>query len=216
VEAYRITEQAMRRALQEAKPGMREWELEAIARAEMVTSGAEGTPYPAWVCSGSNTPLSLCRSTNKAVQKNELIQFTFGAKYMGYCGNMCRAFAFGTLPKPARKLLEVALEAVQYTLSVVKPGIEASSVFDGYHDILARYGYENFTLYGPAHGTGHSEVEGLWLAKRAEFTVEPNMLFNTDIWLSDGTYGLRIEDGFLVTETGIRELTTYRREVIEL
>jgi Xaa-Pro aminopeptidase len=214
--AYAITEQAMRRALEEAKPGMREWELEAIARAEMVTAGAEGTPYPAWVCSGSNTPLSLCRSTNRAVEKNELIQFTFGAKYMGYCGNMCRALAFGKLPKPARKLLEVALEAVQYTLETVRPGIEASSVFDGYHEILARYGYENFTLYGPAHGTGHSEVEGLWLAKRAEFTVEPNMLFNTDIWLSDGSYGLRIEDGFLVTGTGIRELTTYRREVIEL
>ena len=215
-QAYKITEQAMQKALEQAKPGMREWELEAIARAEMVTAGAEGTPYPAWVCSGPTTPLSLCRSTNRAVQDKELIQFTFGAKFMGYCGNMCRAFSFGAMPKPARKLLEVALQAVAYTLDTVRPGIEASSVFDGYYNILSTYGYENFTLYGPAHGTGHSEVEGLWLAKEANFTIEPNMLFNVDIWLCDGQYGLRIEDGMLVTDRGVRELTSYRREVIEL
>ncbi len=82
--------------------------------------------------------------------------------------------------------------------------------------MLANYGYENFTLYGPAHGTGHSEVEGLWLAKKAQFTVRPNMLFNIDIWLSDGSVGLRYEDGVLVTETGLRELTSFRREVIVL
>jgi len=216
IEAYKITEQAMRKALEQARPGMREWELEAIARAEMITAGAEGTPYPAWVCSGPTTPLSLCRSTNRAVKENELIQFTFGAKFMGYCGNMCRAFSFGTMPPPARKLLEVALEAVSYTIDTVKPGIEATSVFDGYYNILAGYGYENSTLYGPAHGTGHSEVEGLWLAKEADFTIEPNMLFNVDIWLCDGTYGLRIEDGILTTKAGVRELTGYRREVIEL
>ena len=135
---------------------------------------------------------------------------------MGYCGNMCRAFSFGTMPKLARKLIEVALEAMAYTIETVKPGIEASSVFDGYYSILAKYGFENFTLYGPAHGTGHSEVDGLWLAKEADFIIEPNMLFNVDVWLCDGEYGLRIEDGILVTERGVRELTSYRREVIEL
>jgi Xaa-Pro aminopeptidase len=59
-------------------------------------------------------------------------------------------------------------------------------------------------------------VEGLWLAKNADFTIQPNMLFNVDIWLSDGTHGLRYEDGLLVTDAGIRELTSYRREVIIL
>jgi len=40
IEAYKITEQAMRKALEQARPGMREWELEAIARAEMITPSA--------------------------------------------------------------------------------------------------------------------------------------------------------------------------------
>ncbi len=216
VETYRITEEAMKAAFEEAKPGKKEWELEAVARSVMVTMGAEGTPYPAWVCSGPNTRQSLCRSTDREIQRNELVQFTFGAKYMGYCGNMCRPFVIGTVPDNAHKLMDVALEAMNYALKAIRPGMKGSDVFQGYYDILAKYGYETFTLYGPAHGTGHSEVEGLWLSKEATFTIQPNMLFNIDIWLSDGSLGLRFEDGVLVTETGLRELTSYRREVIAL
>jgi Xaa-Pro aminopeptidase len=144
------------------------------------------------------------------------VQCTFGAKYQGYCGNMCRPFAIGRIPAAARKLVDVALEAMHYALSAIRPGREARDVFQGYHDILTRYGYENFTLYGPAHGTGHSEVEGLWLGRGAQFRIQPNMLFNIDIWLSDGVNGLRFEDGVLVTRDGLTELTSYRREAIEL
>jgi len=216
VEAYRIAEEGMKAALHEAVPGKREWELESAARRRMLELGAEGMPYPAWVCSGRNTTLSLCRSTDRAIGKNELVQFTFGAKYMGYSGNMCRPFAIGTVPEAARKLMDVALEAVHYALGAIRPGVRAADVFRGYHELLSKYGYEEFTLYGPAHGTGSSEVEGLWLAEDARFEVEENMLFNIDIWLSDGDYGLRYEDGVLVTGTGLRELTSYKREVIVL
>jgi len=216
VEAYRITEEALKAALSRAKPGQREWELEALARSTMAELGAEGLSYPAWVCSGPHSPLSLCRSTARAIQTDELVQLTFGARYMGYCGNMCRPFSIGEPPAAARKLMDVALEAMRYAICAIRPGVRASDVFDGYYQILARYGFESFTLYGPAHGTGSSEVEGLWLAKQADFTIQPNMLFNVDIWLSDGTHGLRYEDGVLVTRTGIRELTSYRREVIIL
>ena len=135
---------------------------------------------------------------------------------MGYCGNMCRPFSIGAPPEAARKLMDVALEAMDYAIGTICPGVRACEVFKGYYDILSRYGYESFTLYGSAHGTGSSEVEGLWLAEKADFVIEPNMLFNVDIWLSDSQHGLRFEDGLLVTDSGIRELTTYRREVIIL
>lgn len=213
-EAYRITEQALIEAFEFAQAGVAEWEIEAKARSVMYSLGAENTSYPVWVCSGPNTRQSLCRSTDRKLQPGDLVQLTFGAKYMGYCGNMCRPFALGTPPEPARKLMSVALEAVHYALETIKPGVRSSDVFNGYHAILAKYGYEEFTLYGPAHGTGTSEVEGLWLAEKSDFLIQPNMVFNVDIWLSDGEYGLRYEDGIVVTETGIRELTSYRREII--
>ena len=216
VEAYRITEEAMKAGMQAVRAGATEWEIEAAARSAMARSGAEGYPYPPWVCSGPNTALSLCRSTNRVVARDELVQLTFGAKFMGYCGNMCRPLAIGHAPAGARRLMETALQAVHYALGAIGPGKNAAEVFQGYHEILARKGYENFTLYGPAHGTGHTEVEGLWLSRSADFLIQANMLFNIDIWLSDGEHGIRYEDGVLVTRDGLRELTSYRRELIEL
>jgi len=214
--AYQITEEAMKEALLRAEPGKEEWELEAVARMKMLELGAEGMSYPAWVCSGPNTKLSLARSTDRVIQKNELVQFTFGAKFMGYCGNMCRPFSIGKAPESARKLMEVALEGMNYALENIRPGAKASTLFDGYYKILSKYGYEEYSLYGPAHGTGSSEVEGLWLSKNANFIIKPYMLFNIDIWISDGKNGVRYEDGILVKENGIEELTFYKREIIEI
>jgi len=214
--AYEISEKAMIKAFEAARPGKKEWELEAVGTSTMLLLGAEGFPYPSWVCSGDDTRLSLCRSTGKAINKNELVQFSFGAKYMGYCGNICRPFSFGRPPENAHRLMNIGMEAVEYALGAIKPGVRASKVFKGYYDILSRYNLEEFALYGPAHGTGNSEVEGLWLSRNAEFMIQPNMLFNIDIWLSDGKTGLRYEDGIMTTEDGIKELTSYRREVIIL
>ncbi|MCX6090488.1 MAG: hypothetical protein NTX88_09025 [Candidatus Atribacteria bacterium] len=78
------------------------------------------------------------------------------------------------------------------------------------------YGWEKFTLYGPAHGTGVSEGEDLWLWGESHFPIQPNMVFNIDIWLTDGEIGMRYEDGILVTARGIRELSSYHREIIVL
>jgi len=214
--AYWITEQAMIDAMTTAREGMPEWQIEAAAHITMKRLGAEGTSYPIWVCSGPNTRQSLCRSSDRRIRRDELVQLTFGAKYMGYCGNMCRPFVIGAAPPRARELMAVALEGVNGALRDIRPGVPAKEVFQNYHDTLSRYGFEEFTLYGPAHGTGTSEVEGLWLGAGSETIIRPNMQFNIDVWLSDGEYGMRYEDGIIVTEDGIEELNSYRREIIEL
>ena len=200
--AYWITEQAMIEAMNSLCEGMAEWEIEAEAHVAMRRLGAEGTSYPIWVCSGPNTRQSLCRSTNRRIRRNELVQLTFGARYMGYCGNMCRPLSIGNPPDKVRQLMNVALEGFEGALRDIRPGVSARQVFQNYHNTLARHGFEQFTLYGPAHGTGSSEVEGLWLGAGSDTIIQPGMQFNID--------------GILVTEQGIEELTSYRREIIVL
>ena len=214
--AYQITEQAMIDVLNGVSEGQTDWEIEAAAHATMRRMGAEGTSYPIWVTSGPNTRQSLCRSTHRRIKRNELVQLTFGARYMGYCGNMCRPFSIGEPPEKARKLMSVALEGFEGAILDIRPGVTAQDVFKNYHNTLAHYGFEEFTRYGPAHGTGTSEVEGLWLGAGSDLVIQSGMQFNADVWLSDGEYGLRYEDGILVTEDGIEELTSYRREIIVL
>ena len=215
-EVYRITEESMKAAFAAVKPGMAEWELDAVARSVMLKQGAEGTPYPPWVCSGPTTPLSLCRSTDRAIGRDELVQFTFGAKYMGYSGNMCRPFAIGHLPKPARKLIDVSLEAMHYALGAIRPGRAACDVFQGYHEILARYGFENMTLYGPRARDGSLRGRGPVarargaLPDRAQHAVQHRHL-------ALGRHIRREIRGRRPRHEGrLRELSSWRREAIEL
>lgn len=215
-QAYWITEQTMIEVINSVAEGQAEWEIEARAQATMRRLGAEGTSYPIWVCSGPNTRQSLCRSTNRRIRRDELVQLTFGARYMGYCGNMCRPLAIGSLPERAGELMAVALEGVHGALRDIRPEVSAKVVFQHYYETLARHGFEDFTLYGPAHGTGTSEVEGLWLGAGSDTILKPGMQLNVDVWLSDGQYGMRYEDGILVTAEGIEQLTSYRREIIVL
>ena len=56
----------------------------------------------------------------------------------------------------------------------------------------------------------------MWLGAGSETVIQAGMQFNVDVWLSDGVHGVRYEDGLFVTENGIEELTSYRRELIEL
>ena len=215
-DAYRITEEVMKYSIENISAGKSEWEISNAAVSKMLELGAEGTPYPAWVCSGDNTRLSLCRSANKIIEQNELIQLTFGTKYMGLCGNMCRPLAIGKMPPLAKKLASVALEATANTIKALKPGVKASDIFKIYYKLLSDYDLKENTLYGPAHGIGSSEVEGLWLSENADFIIQPNMVLSIDIWLTKDSYGLRYEDGFLITKTGLKELSNYKREIIEL
>jgi len=212
--AYTIAEQAMKTAIGFVDEGVTEKEIEAAARIKMLELGAEGMPYPAWVCSGPNTVLSLSRSTDRKIKNGDLVQLTLGSKFMGYCGNMCRALMKGSPPAEVKKLMDAALEATEYALQAIKPGVIAREVYKGHLSILKKYGFEEFALYGPAHGTGYSEVEGLWLSESADFVIQENMLFNIDIWLSDGTYGMRYEEGVIVVENGVKQLNPSYRQIL--
>ena len=51
---------------------------------------------------------------------------------------------------------------------------------------------------------------------RSDKVLLPGMVFNVDVWIADEQVGVRVEDGLVVTETGIELFTGYRREIIRL
>lgn len=213
-EAYRITEQGVIKAIDFIRPGVREWEVEAAWRSEVYKLGAEGTSYSVWVTSGPSTYQSLCKSTDRVIETGSMVQLSLGAKYSGYCGNMCRGIVLGQIPQRHISMMQVCLDCMNDTIAMMRPGVAFAEVYEKFMAKLKKNGFEGLNLYGPAHGTGMQEVDGPWVDNRGGLFFQPGMVFNIDIWVADSEYGIRYEDGVLVTETGLEQLSSFGREII--
>ncbi len=213
-EAYRITDEAAKFAIDMIKPGVREWEIEAAWRSKIYTLGAEGTGYPIWVTSGPHMYQSLCKSSERIIGEDDVVQLSFGAKYQGYCGNMCRPVILGSIDKKREGMIKTALDCLNETKELMKPDVSFAKVYDVFQARLEREGYKGLNLYGPAHGTGLQECEGPWVDNRGELVLKPGMVFNIDIWIADDDFGVRFEDGVIITQSGFECFTTIPDEAV--
>lgn len=213
-EAYRITEEALKRTVAALRVGVTERELLAVWKSAVFEMGAEGFGYPVWITSGPNTFQSLCKSTDRAICNNEMVQFSVGAKFNGYCGNIGRVAVLGEIPQRHLDMIRIAQECAEETISMMAPGVECAMIYNRFQERLNRYGFGGLSLYGPAHSTGMQEVDGPWVDNRSDRVLEPNSAYNIDIWIADEKYGVRLEDGVIVTETGLEVLTPWHREII--
>jgi Xaa-Pro aminopeptidase len=75
-----------------------------------------------------------------------------------------------------------------------------------------------YYLYGPCHGLGLIEVEKPWMESISEYELQPNMTFQADTFFAADDFGLRWENGLLVTESGPAEMLNEgkRMDLIEI
>jgi Xaa-Pro aminopeptidase len=97
-------------------------------------------------------------------------------------------------------------------------------VASAYEEWVQGRGYGEYLLYGPCHGLGIIEVEPPWLEKTSDYELTPGMCFQADTFFytpagsrlgADGRFGLRWEDGLVITEDGCRLLSSEKLEVLE-
>lgn len=217
-EAYRITQKAMQTVVENIHIGMTENQVKGIALSVIYEEGGEGEAYPFWILTGQGSNQAISRCRNKVIQAGDLIQIQIGARYEGYASTMGRAVIMGEATAEQKGMIEAALSAQKAILKTAAAGVNAKEVSDAHFAALKAAGHEKHILYGPCHGTGLMEGEYPWIESDSDFLLEAGMTFCTCIYLGDDErkIGIRIEDGFLITENGTESFSDYRREVIEI
>jgi Xaa-Pro aminopeptidase len=111
-------------AMKAVKPGMYEYDLEALVESTFRMNGASGPAFPTIVASGGNATI-LHYTTNDCQIKDEtLVLIDAGAEYGRYSGDVTRTFpANGTFTEAQRAIYQLVLDAHHAIIDGIRPGV---------------------------------------------------------------------------------------------
>lgn len=110
-------------AMRSVRPGMREFEIEALVDYEFRRRGASGPAYPSIIAGGANATILHYVENEASLADGDLLLIDAGAELGGYCSDVTRTFPIGKrFSAEQRHLYEITLQAQQAAIAAVRPG----------------------------------------------------------------------------------------------
>ena len=208
--AAEITCRALDRSLAELDEQTTEKELAGKIEYYMALEGASNVAYPPIVAAGSNSALPHARPTGQRILTQDILLVDIGANYKGYCSDMTRMIPLSTMSAEQKHVSQIVLDAQRKAIEAIRPGIMAKEIDGICRDALNDKGFGDRFLHGTGHGVGLEIHEFPRINSRSEDLIQEGMVITVEpgIYLED-SFGIRWEDLFLVTDTGVEYLTNY-------
>ncbi len=206
--AIDIQQRAYRELLGFVKPGVSEAAAAAFLEYRMRSLGADGPSFPTIMAADANAALPHAIPGRAKFRKGGLLLIDWGAKFGGYCGDLTRVIAFGSMKRTMRAVYQVVLEAQLAGIEAIKPGVELAEVDATARRVIKRAGYGKQFGHSLGHGLGLDIHEQPTLAARSKGVLEEGQVVTVEpgVYLP-GIGGVRIEDDVLVTAKGGRVLS---------
>lgn len=226
-EATRIACIGILEAMKSARPGMREYELEAVADYFFKKYNAQGPAYFALVATGANAAWPHYHQAQAELADGDLVLMDYAPDYQYYTSDITRMFpANGTFSPRQRELYGIYLELYKAILTSIRPGpvSEGRAAAHGKMTaILASFPFtdpkirEAATRFvaryaGPGTSWGHGigmEVHDVSGGSR-DGIMKPGMVFTIEpaLTIADERIYIRLEDAIVITATGIDHLSS--------
>lgn len=216
-EACRLADAAFAHVQQMIQPGVKEIDLALELEMFMRVRGAAATSFDTIVASGARSALPHGVASEKAVEQGDFVTFDFGALYNGYCSDLTRTVVVGKPSDKHREIYNIVLEAQLHALEHIRPGMTGHEADALARDVIAKYGYGDRFGHSTGHGFGLEIHEQPRLAKQSQTVLTPGMTVTVEpgIYIP-GFGGVRIEDDIVITDSGIKILTSSPKELIVL
>ncbi|HEX7944446.1 MAG TPA: Xaa-Pro peptidase family protein [Phenylobacterium sp.] len=138
----------------------------------------------------------------------DLVLIDTGCRVQGYNSDITRTYVFGKATQEQARVWEVEKRAQAAAFAAVKPGVPCEEIDAVARRVLASEGFSaDYELPGLPHRTGHgiglSIHEPAYLVRGDRTPLDTGMCFsNEPMIVIPGSFGVRLEDHFHVTETG--------------
>ena len=215
--AQRIAERALEDILKEIRPGVSEKEIAARLQYLMLHYGASDMSFDPIVVSGPNGSLPHGVPSEKLIQSGEFVTMDFGCVYHGYCSDMTRTVAVGSVTDEMRDVYDTVLKAQLAGIEAAKAGATGKEVDGAARNVITDAGYGAYFGHSFGHGVGveiheapnASPMNEKPLPEGAVISAEPGIYL-------PGKLGVRIEDVIVLTKDGCRNITKAPKELIIL
>jgi Xaa-Pro aminopeptidase len=231
-EATRISGLGIMEAMRSARPGMYEYELEAVADYVFKKHNAQGIAYFALVAAGKNASWPHYHAAQTRIHDGLLVLYDYAPDYKYYTADVTRMFPVnGKFTADQRELYTIYLKLYQALLTSIRPGNVTDILRDAvtkmdavmsaftftnpkYKEAATRFvdGYRKSAQPGGRSSLGHMvgmEVHDVTAPMSGG--LEPGMIFTIEPALTipeDRVY-VRLEDMILVTPTGYENLSAF-------
>ena len=212
--AINITGQSLIESIRLIKPGMYEYEIEAMIEFGFHRRGSQRPGFPSIVGSGPNSVILHYNTNRRRIKEGELVLIDVGAEYNYYTADITRTVpAGGKFTPRQREIYEIVLKAQRAAIQKIRPGVTLKQVHQAARKVIEEAGYGDYFIHYIGHFLGMDvhDVGSREIPLRAGMvcTVEPG------IYLAEESLGVRIEDDVLVTENGCRVLSEFIPKTVE-
>lgn len=235
--ASQISAQAHIRAMQQVKPDMLEYQLEAELLYEFAKNGCQ-TAYNSIVGGGAGGCILHYVENNQPLKDGDLVLIDAGAELDHYAADITRTFPInGKFTLEQKALYELVLKAQLAAIEATKIGnhyrvphetavrilttglVELGLLQGDVEQLIKDEKYRQFYMHGTGHwlgmdvhDVGSYKIDGEWRPYEAGMvvTVEPGLYIAPDDETVEARWrgiGIRIEDDVLVTPDGNEVLT---------
>lgn len=212
--ASELAEAVLAELLPSLHPGLLEQELSAMFEFAFKKRGASGASFDTLALFGSRSSLPHGVPGQRALDKGDIVLLDFGCRRAGYCSDLTRTYAFGTIiDRWFETVYAVVNDAQRAALEAIKPGASCRDV-----DAVARArikdaGYGEYFGHGLGHGVGVEIHEAPRLSPRSDAVLEEGMVVTVEPGIYvPGRGGVRIEDLVVVTRDGCDVITRTSKE----
>ncbi|MGI2257134.1 aminopeptidase P N-terminal domain-containing protein [Candidatus Cardinium hertigii] len=208
------------------RPGLIEYEIEALLSYEFLRRGSRGFAYAPIIASGADSCILHYTKNDKPCPPGELLLMDIGAEYANYSADITRVIPIdGKFTARQRKVYNAVLRILQAAEGLLRPGLS----FADYHKAIGEWveeelvalnlikaadiknqpkeapAYRKYFMHGISHHLGLSTHD----LGDTHAVILPNMVLTIEpgIYIKEEKIGIRLENNVVITIDGVQNLT---------
>lgn len=204
-------------AMKAARPGMKEYQIEALIEQIFRRDGAAAPAYTSIIGAGTNATVLHYINNDGELRDGDLLLIDAGAEYKGYASDITRTFPInGRFTKAQREIYDLVLETQMSCVEMVRPGtthdeLKSHSVkllTEGMvklgllkgepEELIKEKKYEQFYMHGLGHMLGIDVHDvGAYYYDKQSRALEPGVVMTVEPGLYVSPHSKDIPEQYL-------------------